>query len=193
MAEMRSLRKSIILYTVIGVLAGILLIFGYLSLARPVTTVILVRHAEKKIEPSNPDVTLSPEGEARAQELARVLGASGVTAIYASQYTRTQQTAKPLADRLSLQITKIDSKDSAEVVRQIKSQHAGGVVFLAGHNNTVPAIIGGLGGGTLPTIPEDEYDNMFVVTISGFGRVKVVKFKYGSSAKATGQQMMVQP
>lgn len=193
MAAVRLWHKPVVLYSLVGILLGALLVLGYLSLSRPVTTVILVRHAEKKIDPSDPDVHLSPEGEARAQEIARVLGEAGVTAIYATQYMRTQQTAKPLADRLSVPITKVDSSNSAEVVSQIRSKNKGGVVFVAGHNNRVPEIIKELGGPTFPTIPEDQYDNMFIVTVSGFGRVSVSKIKYGSSASASQQQMMVQP
>jgi hypothetical protein len=34
---------------------------------------------------------------------------------------------------------------------------------------------------------------MFVVTIDGSGKAKVVKLKYGSAVKASGQQMMIQP
>jgi phosphohistidine phosphatase SixA len=173
-------------------LAGVIgLTYCYL---RPVTTVILVRHAEKKIEPNNSDPDLSPEGEARARELVRVLGNAGVTAIYTTQYRRTQQTVKPLADRLSLPITQVESNNTNEVVRQIKVNHAGGVVLHAGHSNRVPAIIAGLGGGNYPDIPDSDYDDMFVVTLYRYGKASTVRIKYGSAAPATGnQQMLVQP
>jgi hypothetical protein len=76
-------------------------------------------------------------------------------------------------------------------VRQIKLDHAGGVVFVAGHNNTVPAIIAKLNGGTYPTIPETQYDNMFVVTVYRFGKAKTLQLKYGSAQSATGSQQMM--
>lgn len=193
MAEMRFWNRAIVKFAAVGVIAAVFLILGYLSYFRPVTTVILVRHAEKVVDPSNPDVPLSKEGEARAQELARMLTDSGISAVYASQYVRTQMTVKPTADRLSIPITKVEAANVREVARQIKSKHTGGVVFLAGHNNTVPAIISALGGGTFPIIPENEYDNIFVVTIPGFGKTRVMRLKFGSHLTAAGQQMMVQP
>src|SRR6267142_7160527 len=128
-------------------------------------TVILVRHAEKMIVPTeNKDPDLSPAGLSRAQELARMFGNAGISAIYATQYKRTQQTVKPLADKLGLPVTQVNSKNSAEVVRQIRSQHNGEVVFVSGHNNTVPEIIAALGGPQLPIIPETEFDNLYIVT-----------------------------
>lgn len=112
--------------------------------------------------------------------MTRVLGQAGITSIFATQYLRTQQTVQPLADRLSLPVNRLDSGNTAEVVRQIKRNHAGGVVFVAGHSNTVPAIIADLGGANYPVISESEYDNMFIVTVYRFRKAKVVKLKYGS-------------
>ena len=79
-------------------LLGAVVVLGYFAtFQRPVTTIILVRHAEKIIDPSNNDVDLSPAGQARAHEIVRRFGDAGVNAIYATQYKRTQQTVKPLA------------------------------------------------------------------------------------------------
>ncbi len=162
-----------------GLLAG-LLTAAYFVADRPVTTVILVRHAEKNIEPNNPNPALTPAGQERVQTLVRMLGESGITAIYATQYLRTQGTARPLADRLGLTLNQLDARNVEELVRQIKSNHLGGVAFVAGHSNSVPAVISALGGGALPEIPEQEYDNMFIVTVQRFRKAKVVKLKYGN-------------
>ncbi|MFN2492064.1 MAG: phosphoglycerate mutase family protein [Pyrinomonadaceae bacterium] len=188
MAKMR-LMTDRILFAVASLLFIGLLVLGYLCFYRPMTTVILVRHAEKNIEPGNNNPSLSPAGQQRAQELVRVLGNAGITAIYGSQYSRTQQTAQPLANHLSLPVNQAEANNTAELVRRIKSEHQGGVVFVAGHNNTVPAIIGGLGGGNFPIIPESEYDNLFVVTLYPLEKAKVVKLKYGSPLPASGQGM----
>lgn len=161
---------------------------------RTLTTVILVRHAEKKDEPTNKDPDLSPAGLTRAQEIARMFGDSGITAIYATQYKRTQQTVKPLADKLGIAVTQVEAQKSADVISQIRAQHSGGLVFVAGHNNTVPAIIHGLGGPKLPIIPETEFDNLYVLTIAPDGKVDLLKLKYGSPmpgpAPAPGTKMM---
>jgi 2,3-bisphosphoglycerate-dependent phosphoglycerate mutase len=188
--EARTRIRTIVVFSMLFAVFGAVIIFAYwTTFARPLTTVILVRHAEKNIEPTNPNPDLSPAGKNRSQELVRVLGSAGVTAIYATQFGRTQQTAQPLASALGLPVTQIDSKNTAELIRQIIMNHRGGVVFVAGHNNTVPQVIDGLGGGSFPVIPEAEYDNMFVVSIYRFGKAKVVKLKYGSSMPASGQEM----
>jgi broad specificity phosphatase PhoE len=150
-----------------------------------------VRHAEKKIEPSNPDPDLAPAGESRAQELARVFANAGITRIFATQYKRTQQTAKPLSDRTGVPITVLDAQQTNEVVKQILTNR-GGTIFVAGHNNTVPAIVSELSGERVPVIPESEYDNLFVVTIYRFGKAKVLKMKYGAeSTQGQGTGTMV--
>ena len=169
---------------------GAVVLFAYFStFERPLTTIILVRHAEKNIEPSNTDPDLSPTGQARAQELVRMFGDSGIRAIYATQYKRTQQTVKPLADKLGLAPTSVDAKNTAELVKQIRAQHNGEVVFVAGHNNSVPEIIAALGGPRLPIIPETEFDNLYIVTIYRVGSAKLLKLKYGSPMHSSGEGM----
>src|SRR4030095_14351548 len=109
-AEPRTKLRTIVVFSMLFAVLGAVVVFAYFAtFSRPVTTVILVRHAEKNIEPNNPNPNLSPAGEARAQELVRILGSSGITAIYASQFVRTQQTVQPLATRLGLPITQIEA------------------------------------------------------------------------------------
>jgi phosphohistidine phosphatase SixA len=193
--DTRTRLRTIIVFVMLFAVFGAVVALAYFTtFKRPVTTVILVRHAEKKDEPSNPNPDLSDAGRARAQEIARLLKDAGVTAIYATQYARTQQTAQPLATELSLPVNQINSSETARLVEEITTKQRGGVVFVAGHNNTVPAAIAALGGPNYPIIPESEYDNLFIVTVYRFGSAKVLKLKYGSSAPAAGnQQMMVQP
>ena len=172
--------KTVLVFLILFAVLGAVVVFGYFSiLARPVTTVILVRHAEKIIDPNDSDPDLSPAGEARARELVRVFGDSGINAIFATQYKRTRQTVKPLADKLGLPIVQVNSKNTAELLTQIRSQHRGQMIFISGHNNTVPEIIAALGGPNYPTIPESEYDNLYIVTVYRTGKAKVVKMKYG--------------
>jgi 2,3-bisphosphoglycerate-dependent phosphoglycerate mutase len=145
-------------------------------------TIILVRHAEKKIvPPENKDPDLSAEGEARARELARMFGGTGITAIYATQYKRTQQTVRPLAEQLRLETSQVEAKKTADLVKQIRARPAGHTIFVAGHNNTVPEIIAALGGPSLPIIPETDFDNLYILTIQNDGVAKLVTLKYGSS------------
>jgi phosphohistidine phosphatase SixA len=157
---------------------------------QPSMIVILVRHAEKAIvPPENKDPDLNQAGLARAQEIRRMFGETGITAIYATQYKRTQQTVTPLAEKLGLPVTKVDAKKTSELVKQIRSRGAGQVIFIAGHNNSVPEIIAGLGGPKLPIIPETEYDNLYILIVQSDGSVQLVKMKYGSPMAASGQGM----
>jgi len=161
---------------------------------QPSITVILVRHAEKKIvAPENKDPDLSPAGLARAQELAKMFGSTGIAAIYATEYKRTQQTVKPLADKLGLPVTQVEAKKTSELVKQICFRGAGQVIFIAGHNNSVPEIIAAFGGPQLPIIPETEYDNLYILSVQSDGSAKLLKMKYGSPIPATGQEMTKQP
>lgn len=139
------------------------------------TTVYLVRHAEKAAEPAN-DPALTVAGEARAFILMHELADKNVAAIYTSQFTRTKATAKPLAQQIG--ITPIEINDAAQIAESILSNNRGQTVLVVGHSNTVPKIIEILGGNPMNTIPETEFDNMYVLTLTQFNVVNVTASKY---------------
>jgi 2,3-bisphosphoglycerate-dependent phosphoglycerate mutase len=179
--ERRAGLKTALVFLMLFAVLGAVVVFAYFAtFSRPVTTVILIRHAEKIIDPNNPDPDLSPAGQMRAQELVRMFADSGINAIYATQYKRTQQTLKPLADRLGLPVNLVDSKKTPELINQLLVDHRGQTTIVAGHNSTVPEIIAALGGPQFPVIPETQYDNLYVVTVYRSGKAKVVKLKYGA-------------
>jgi len=192
-AERKTGLKTALVFGMLFALLGAVVVFAYFAtFNRPVTTVILIRHAEKVIDPNNPDVDLSPAGQERAQELVRMFADSGVNAIYATQYKRTQETVKPLSDRLGLPVTIVNSSGTSELVRQIHADHRGQTILVSGHNNTVPEIIAALGGPQLPVIPESEFDNLYVLTVYRTGKAKLVKIKYGMpSVGGVGSGTMV--
>jgi broad specificity phosphatase PhoE len=179
--ESRSTLKAALVFSMLFAILGAVVVFGYYAtFRRPVTTVILIRHAEKIIDPNNPDVDLSDAGYARAKEIAREFGDTGINAIYATQYRRTQETVKPLSDKTGVPISIVNSKNTTDLLAQIRAEHSGQTIFIAGHNNTVPEIVAALGGPQYPTIPETEYDNLFIVTVYRTGKARVVKMKYGN-------------
>src|SRR3954451_15856178 len=125
-AEPRTRLRTIVVFVALFAIFGAVVVFAYFStFSRPVTTVILVRHAEKKIEPTNPDPDLAPDGVERAQEIARVFGDAGINAIYATQYKRTQQTVKPLSDRTGVPVTLLDSSQTNELLKRIQTTYRG--------------------------------------------------------------------
>lgn len=141
-----------------------------------VTTVILVRHADRTGE------SLNALGLARAQELSRVLEECNISAIYASNIPRTQETAQPLADHLSLTLNIYDPANLAALAEDIKSNHRGEVVLVVGHSDTVTPTIGLLGISPQPDlIPPSEFDHLYIVT---FGRCiypRLLKMEYGAN------------
>jgi broad specificity phosphatase PhoE len=156
-----------------------------------VTTVFLVRHAEKAANPPE-DPPLLEAGSLRAQELARILGRAGIKAIYTSQFLRTKQTAEPLARLLGVASTTVPIRMSASNPREISQDsfkemaekvyaRAGENALIVGHSNTVPEVIRALGGDTVPTIDEKEFDDLFVVTIYARGKAGVTHLKYGKT------------
>jgi phosphohistidine phosphatase SixA len=126
--------------------------------------VFLVRHAEKL--DSSKDTKLSPAGEARAKALAAKLKDAGITAIWTSEFRRTQETAKPLADALGLTPKVHPAADSKGLLELLKKD--GGRALVVGHANTVPEIVR-LYGGKLGELREDEFDGLFVVSKSADG------------------------
>jgi broad specificity phosphatase PhoE len=133
--------------------------------ATAVPTIYLVRHAERAAisgrVPS--DTGLSPQGETRAKALASLLKDAGITAIYTSEYRRTQQTAAPLAKLLGIRPQVIPADDIRSLVAKLRAST--GNVLVVGHSNTLPSLLNALGITARVTIAESDYDNLFEVTL----------------------------
>ena len=131
-------------------------------------TVFLVRHAERA--DSSPgtsptmaaDPDLSDAGRTRAEHLAEALKDAKITAIFATEFKRTQQTAAPLAKALGLTVKVVSSNSEASLIADLKA--AKGNVLVVGHSNTVPEIIKRLGVTTAVSIGDNDFDNLFVVS-----------------------------
>ncbi len=170
--------QVVILYTAIAV--GLAWFFEL----QATTTVIFVRHAEKAtVEDSDPG--LSEAGHARAAELARQMVdadvVAGVDAIYSTTYQRTEQTVRPVADALKLPITSYDAANTETIMDEIVKLHKGRIILVVGHSNTIPELIGNMGASkVVPPIAEDEYDNIYIVTIPWFGKTKTIRLRYGA-------------
>ena len=145
----------------------------------PVTTLLLIRHADPEDDGST-DPSLSTAGEARAQELIHVAGDAGISAIFVTEFQRTEETGQPLADHLGLTLTPYSAFDSPGLVNTIIANNAGDTVLAVGHSNTVPEIIELLGGGTQPVIASTEFDRLFVTTRNCRGHLRTVRLRYGT-------------
>lgn len=149
---------------------------------RPALVAFLVRHAEKV--DSSPDPALSAKGLARAEALAHTLRAASIEHIHSSDFIRTRDTAKPLADRLGVQVQLYDPHDLPALVVEMRT--AGGRHLVVGHSDTTWALAGLLGGDPGPPIEEAiEYDRLYVITVGRDDAAVSVLMRYG---KPTGSQ-----
>ena len=143
---------------------SLLVLLGlFVSTAAAQSTIFIVRHAEKNENAGN-DPDLSDAGRARAEALANALKDARITAIYATEFKRTQETAAPLAKALGLEVAKLPAKETAALVAKLRDLH-GGNALVVGHSNTVPQLIKSLGIETPIKIADADYDNLFVVTL----------------------------
>lgn len=140
------------------------------------TTVVIVRHAEKVDSSEDPD--LSETGKRRAERLLLLLSEADVSALFSSQYKRTQQTLEPLAKKLGLEILQVDASLTGELIRQISTRFPGKTVVVASHSDRVTEIIEALGGRSVGFLAESDYDNLFVVTLLGNSTADVLRLKY---------------
>jgi phosphohistidine phosphatase SixA len=149
-------------------LLSLLLLALSVSAVAAQSTIFIVRHAEKA-QSSDNDPHLSEAGRARAESLAGTLKDAGITAIYATEFKRTQQTAAPLAKALGINITILPAKETATLIAKLRDLRSNALVI--GHGNTVPDLIKALGIDTPINIAEADYDNLFVVALDEKPRV----------------------
>lgn len=143
--------------------------------------IILVRHAEKADAPAG-DPTLSDDGHARALALVSALQRTQLSQLIATQYQRTQQTLLPMSSERHLPITVVAAEKPLEAhIQQIVEQvHAvKGNSLIAGHSNTVPLLIKALGGPEIPTIAEDDYSQLFLLSIHDGQPASLISTRYG--------------
>jgi broad specificity phosphatase PhoE len=138
-----------------------LLLAVFASMATAQSTIFVVRHAEKADAAKDPD--LAEVGRARAEALARMLRDTNITAIYATEFKRTQQTAAPLAKALGIIVTTLPAENRAALIAKLRALN--GNALVVGHGDTIPDLIKGLGISDPINIAENDYDNLFVVVL----------------------------
>jgi hypothetical protein len=145
--------------------------------------VFVTRHAEKASEAER-DPGLSAEGTRRAQALAALLGGAGVTHLAATEFRRTHETLGPLAGRVGVEPRVFEAGRTDELVRWLAGLPPGSVAVVAGHSNTVPAIVRGLGGTiAADALDEGDYGRLFQVIrpAADPGTAQVLELEFGAS------------
>lgn len=129
-------------------------------------TVVLLRHAEKDLtDPDAPNPDLTAAGKQRAEKLIGIVNRYQPDAIYSSDYTRTRETARPLARR-NRAMTLVYDPRSLEQMRDLILSGKYKRVVVVGHNNTTPALVNMLiGQEKYEKLPETEYGKIWIVKI----------------------------
>ena len=141
------------------------------------STVIVLRHAEKDPKADPKDPGLSEAGQARAAALAHLVAPARPAHLYASEFQRAQRTLEPLAGELGLKVEVVPAGRTADLVRTLRALPEGSLSVVAGHSNTVPALVEALGGKIerleKGALAESEYGRLFVVTLPPAGATGV--------------------
>jgi phosphohistidine phosphatase SixA len=170
------------------------------AVAQSATIVLLVRHAERASQDGN--ANLSPEGSARAEDLAGIARTLGVSVIYTTDLCRTAQTGHPAAVALGAPLRIVATGSSAagldsctppivasrqtagdlsaeDLAKKILADHAGRTVLVVGHSNTVPALMGALLGASACPGPIPLEAGRCVLPEDAYGDLFVVRVASG--------------
>jgi len=152
-----------------GIVAAALVLAGPACSVAPThegaeAMVVLVRHAEKAVEEGD-DPSLTQRGRERARRLAALLSPLTLDAVYASEYRRTQETARLVAAGRGPELEVVPAREPARLAALIAANDAGGAALVVGHSNTLPEIMLELGVIDPPAIGDDEYDDVFILFV----------------------------
>jgi len=158
-----------------SLIIGLLLLAASFANAMP-RAVFLVRHAERTSEAA--DSPISEAGFRRARLLAEILSQSGVSAIYATEYIRTQQTAKPLSTLLNVPVTVMNAAAPDKLVETL-SQSTDAVALVVGHSRTLPPLIKALAGIEIPEISATDYDHLYLIVFGALPKPMLITLRFG--------------
>lgn len=133
-----------------------------LALIPNMTTVYIVRHADK--EGAGGDPPLSQAGKERAQTLAYMLRQDKVKAVFVTSFLRSRQTGEPTA--LDSGVAIQEYSNANDVADLILANFGGRRVLVVAHSNTVKVIAASLTGSLavpVADILEHQYDRFYAV------------------------------
>lgn len=130
-----------------------------------VTKIILLRHAEKEKDGSK-DPKLSKEGMLRAEKLNFMLSDFSIDKLFATAYIRTQKTLGVVSKSRNISITNYDARDK-NFAKQLVKNEMGKTIIVAGHSNTIPALVNALiKEDKYKDLSEEEYGKLWILTFS---------------------------
>ena len=183
--EYKSRRKKRKLRRIVFALlfTGFAVLLSWFFESQVTTTVIITTHAELETD-LNSNSGLSDQGFKRAGSLASTLSSvdvvSGVDAIYATTYRATQETAEPISRLLGLPINIVDQDIVEDFIASIKNDHSGQIILIVSHPENLSRLIVELQGSKNINIESlNKNDQLFIVTVPWFGKVKTLQLTYG--------------
>ncbi|MFK7948186.1 MAG: YHS domain-containing (seleno)protein [Saprospiraceae bacterium] len=161
----------------------LLLINSFIVVAQDsVTTIILVRHAEK-VQDGTKNPTLTKDGILRSIQLAYMLRADSIAGVFSTNYERTIKTAEPTANFHDLPVLKYSPRNHEVFINNLLMQYRGKKVLVVGHSNTIPNIVQILTGKPQWQIKDYIYNDLFVVTVVNKGEGQLLHLKYGKMSE----------
>jgi phosphohistidine phosphatase SixA len=143
------------------------------------TVVFLVRHAEEA-DADTDDPPLSPEGAARAANLAQLLRDARISHLHSTRTLRTLETARPVGEVAGIDVEVYDARNLEALTSTIRS--APGRHLVVGHSNTTPTAVRLLGGEPGGPIEEWEHDRLYILTLHADGSVTTVLLRFPATA-----------
>jgi phosphohistidine phosphatase SixA len=122
----------------------------------------VMRHLHTPAGERDPDLTA--EGQRQAALLGGVLR-DRPRIIYVSSFKRTRQTAAPLAAALGLTPIVYDPADTPALLARVRQGPF--PVLIVGHSNTVPDIVGGLGGERPAPLVHEDFGDIWQIAADG--------------------------
>jgi hypothetical protein len=181
-----------------ALICGLILFFLVMPvIASAAVDIYFLRHAN--VDFSDPDKPLIEKGRQRAKVLAQYLDAIKVTHIFVTNYYRTYDTARPLAEAKGIEVVQIPKIGSyingmevtnrsrgntaiAPMLKALKSLPDGSIAVVIANSGNLFPIMSQYGVTQLPCnskkcFPKKEFNNIWIVT-SNNGAVTLQTQKY---------------
>jgi 2,3-bisphosphoglycerate-dependent phosphoglycerate mutase len=142
-------------------------------------TFYIVRHAEKADDSNDPQ--LSQQGIDRAVDLEKYLASKKLDTVFTSTFKRTMLTGLTVSLPRALPQLAINQQDPQTLnafIERMKKIASDKGILIVGHTNTIPTMVFGICGQTISPIAENDYDNIYIITIKN-GTKTLEQLTYG--------------
>ena len=111
-------------------------------------------------------------------KLKELLVSQEINAVYSTPYARTRATVAPTAKANELAVTEYKPMEKG-FLKETLDKHLGETILIAGHSNTIPDLVNELiGDKKYSQLDENDYNYLFIVTVSEIGQGKEVVISY---------------